>query len=55
MLSAPCRAKEVSEQQPVDSGMMRADARLHRLVSQNKYELLWQLCQALSLRLHLGV
>jgi len=34
---------------------MRADARLHRLVSQNKYELLWQLCQALSLRLHLGV
>jgi hypothetical protein len=35
--------------------MMRADARLHRLVSQNKYELLWQLSQALRLRLYFGV
>jgi len=42
-------------QQPVDFGMMCADARFHRLVSQNKHELLWQLCQACRLRLHLGV
>jgi hypothetical protein len=30
--------------QPVDFGMVCADARLHCLVSQNEHELFWQLC-----------